>query len=201
MLATAIFASAAGILDDQNAPVIKDAATVFSPSGFTFSVTVDAEDSESGIMSYAFYQQDAKTKEYVLMAEQASNSYVYHRFPVTKANSFMVEVCDFAGNKSVESIDLDVSKEVKVTLQITDTQGNVAPSVVTLPRNSNIKFDCAASPNNIPEDIVWTTSDASFATVDASTGVVRTNNKTGTLMLTVTDTFNEVSKGIVLRIV
>jgi uncharacterized repeat protein (TIGR02543 family) len=84
---------------------------------------------------------------------------------------------------------------------ITDTNSNAAPSLVTVPRNSIVQFDYTVNIDALPEGIVWTVSNASFATItDDTTGMVKVLNKTGTLLLTATAP-NGVSHSIILRVV
>jgi len=107
MLATAIFASASGILDDQNAPEIIDINTVSSVEAGTLSVVVDAEDTESGIKDFTFYHWDESAGAYELKAKQAANSYVFSGLVFTADNRFKVVVSDYAGNESVEILDIE----------------------------------------------------------------------------------------------
>ncbi|MCL2151469.1 MAG: hypothetical protein FWH57_00675 [Oscillospiraceae bacterium] len=201
MLATAIYASAAGILDDQNAPVIASVDKTFSHDDFSLSVAVNATDADSGIESYAFYLYNDKTGAYDLVAKQASNLFVYDRFAVTRESKFMVVVSDYADNESIDEFVLDVSDEVEVKLQITSATGAAAPALVTVARNSNLQFDFSTNSNGYPEDFTWSVLVPSFATVDPATGLVLIGAKTGTVPLVVTDTLNGVEHTIVLRIV
>jgi hypothetical protein len=91
MLATAIFAGAAGILDDQNNPVVVGYDVTPVPGGL--EVAVDAYDTESGIASYAFYAW--KGNDYVLASEQPGGTYVFSDIDFGR---FKVVVTDWAGN-------------------------------------------------------------------------------------------------------
>jgi len=87
------------------------------------------------------------------------------------------------------------------SLNISNTQGLVAPTAVTVTRNSNILFDYVINPDAIREGIVWAVSNPKYATVDAASGLVEIKNLTGTVILTATDSLNGATCVIVLRIV
>lgn len=88
MLATAIFAGAAGILDDQIDPEI-NSITYDSPH-----VTINASDADSGMDACWLYQWDAAKKEYVLQDKQANGT-----FDLAPGNNrYMITAADYAGN-------------------------------------------------------------------------------------------------------
>lgn len=92
MLATAIFAGAAGILDDQINPVVDSVDFVGS------SVVVSASDAGSGIDSYALYRWNDVKKEYVLESKRAGGTFSL----ASGDNKYMIVVIDYAGNEAVK---------------------------------------------------------------------------------------------------
>ncbi|MCL1810589.1 MAG: dockerin type I domain-containing protein, partial [Clostridiales bacterium] len=101
LLATAIFAGAAGILDDQNAPVINGATWARAPFGI--AVTLDAKEPdsgyvESGIEKFTFYKWDVETQKYMLFAEQPGETFEFE--PENADSVFMAVVADYAGNET-----------------------------------------------------------------------------------------------------
>ncbi|MBR0599824.1 hypothetical protein [Sinanaerobacter chloroacetimidivorans] len=91
MLATAIFAGAAGILDDQIDPVIN--SIEFGSS----DVVVSASDADSGMAAYALYKWDIAAKKYVLEAEQADGTFAL----ASVESRYMIVATDYAGNEAV----------------------------------------------------------------------------------------------------
>jgi len=75
-----------------------------------------------------------------------------------------------------------------------------APSAVTVMRDKVYKFEVILNEGALGDGIVWSVSNATYATVDAD-GNVKTSNKTGTAVLTATDPVSGLSNSIVLRIV
>jgi len=76
-----------------------------------------------------------------------------------------------------------------------------APIATTVPRNVKIPFTFTASPDPaFIDDVKWSTSNATFATVDKD-GLVTVLGKTGTVTLTATCTYTGTTYSIVLRIV
>ena len=115
MLATAIFAGAAGILDDQIDPVINSIDVVGS------DVVVSATDTDSGMDSYALYKRDDATKEYVLEAEKDNGT-----FALASGDSrFMMVANDYAGNEAVK-------KFVTINGAIFTLETQMAPDAFTL---------------------------------------------------------------------
>ena len=94
ILATAIFAGAAGILDDQIDPDISSIAYNFP------GLQVAASDEDSGIAAYELYKRKADTKEYDFIARRVVDG----MFSLTASgeNRYMIVVTDHAGNKDVE---------------------------------------------------------------------------------------------------
>jgi hypothetical protein len=193
MLATAIFASAAGILDDQKAPDVVNIDTTSSIAGKSCSVTVDATDSESGIMSYAYYQWNDKTDEFELKSEQASRTYVFEKLIVSKENTFMIVVTDYAGNETVEMVVIAALADPITTLRI-----NASPTV-SVKRGEVKDFDVLINNGAIDDYVIWEVSNPLYATVD-NEGTVKVLNKTGTVLLIATDPESGFSYSIVLRI-
>lgn len=91
LLATAIYAGAAGILDDQTAPVINGVDIQDS------SIVVDASDADSGVALYALYRWDAAANDYVFVIEQESERFT----SIPDSDRFKVVVTDYAGNQAV----------------------------------------------------------------------------------------------------
>jgi len=84
------------------------------------------------------------------------------------------------------------------SMQITTATGAPAPALVTVARNRTVQFGISLNQWASEEGIVWTTSNAGLATVDAD-GLVTIKNMVGTVTLTVTAP-SGVSNSIVLRI-
>lgn len=91
MLATAIFAGAAGILDDQMSPVI-NSINFNSPN-----VIVNALDADSGMAAYSLYKWDPAEKEYILNETQANGTFALE----SSNNRYMIVATDYAGNETV----------------------------------------------------------------------------------------------------
>jgi len=89
MLATAIFAGAAGIFDDQVDPVINGLSFSKSKVAAIFS-------DDSGAASHALYKWDAAAKEYVLETEQADSVLSL----ASGDNKYKIMVTDYAGNNA-----------------------------------------------------------------------------------------------------
>jgi len=98
LLAISIFAGAAGILDDQNDPVVSNIAV--SNVGSSLRAQVTATDTESGIANYKFYLWNAATSSYDLKAQQAGASYDFAG--LSKADNFRLKIvtADYAGNET-----------------------------------------------------------------------------------------------------
>jgi hypothetical protein len=75
-----------------------------------------------------------------------------------------------------------------------------APQLVALPRGSTCTFTVTLNQGASSDDIVWSTSDPSYAAVD-NFGTVTVFNKTGTAILLATDPVSGLSSNITLRIV
>jgi len=101
----------------------------------------------------------------------------------------------------IEDITLIAKWELTpiTVLRITDKQGVVSASMVTLQCNTSAQFDVVVNTDALPVGIVWSTSNAAFATV-SSTGLVTTKALAGTAVLTATAP-NGVTHSIVLRII
>lgn len=99
MLATAIFAGAAGILDDQTSPIINSIDISSS------NVIINASDAESGISSYTLYKWNAATKEYILVAEQNNGTFGLEYGD----NGYKIVVTDYAGNESTKEFTASVT--------------------------------------------------------------------------------------------
>ena len=93
------------------------------------------------------------------------------------------------------------SRNPITSLKITNLLGETSAAAVTVVRNSTVQFGYAINADAIREGIVWTIMPAGYATVDAETGLVTVSNKTGTVVLTATDSLNGATNSIVLRIV
>jgi hypothetical protein len=119
MLATAIFAGAAGILDDQMEPVIN--TIELEEAGL---VRISASDDDSGVATYTLYIWDPEAEEYTLVTSQADGLFTIE----PGVNKYMVVVADYAGN--------EVSEEF-VTGNFVSL--NVAPNVI-LGEDRNITF-------------------------------------------------------------
>jgi len=182
MLATAIYASAAGILDDQEAPEIISIATVESVIQRTLSVTVNATDAESGIKSYAFYQWDDDTAAYVLKAEQEANAYVFDGLPLAGESNLMVEVTDYAGNSAFTIIlfTFDTSElpewvvspvlyaDGSPVTDITQAAGKTLEAVVSVFNNSS-----AEAPNVLLLMVIYDSAGRMVAIDSAAMDIVR----------------------------
>ena len=95
MLATAIFAGAAGILDDQLDPIIT--GVNFSGANATV-VATDANSTDSGLAGkYALYLWDAAAKKYAVKSENASGT-----FALVNGNRYLAGAFDWAGNEAIE---------------------------------------------------------------------------------------------------
>ena len=92
MVATAVFAGAAGILDDQVPPVL----TSINFSGA--NVSVSASDADSGLMdnAFAFSRWNTIQKGYEFTAQNATGA-----FSMANGNRYKVVVTDWAGNAAV----------------------------------------------------------------------------------------------------
>ncbi|MCL2151989.1 MAG: cohesin domain-containing protein [Oscillospiraceae bacterium] len=75
-----------------------------------------------------------------------------------------------------------------------------ASAQATLLRASKYTFTVTLNPGATSEGIVWSITPSGFATVNPTTGEVITQNKTGTVLLTATDTASGLSNSVVLRI-
>lgn len=89
MLATAIFAGAAGILDDQASPVIN------SIDISNTKVVINASDAGSGMAMYTLYKWNAATKEYALEAKQDNGTFNL----ASGENGYRIVVTDYVGNE------------------------------------------------------------------------------------------------------
>ena len=99
LLATGIYAGAAGILDDMNDPVISD----FEKSGSTFTVKAEEPDSgviESGIEKLSVYL--IKDGKEVLVGKSATGT-VKVKTEGTDTLKFKAVAVDYAGNKTVKT--------------------------------------------------------------------------------------------------
>lgn len=96
LLATAIYAGAAGILDDLADPVIDD-INLTTPG---FDVAVTSTDDESGIEGYTFYLYNEVTKQYDLKSVNDTGLNTYTELSVGNDYNFKVVVADYAGNKT-----------------------------------------------------------------------------------------------------
>ncbi|MCL2153365.1 MAG: InlB B-repeat-containing protein [Oscillospiraceae bacterium] len=76
-----------------------------------------------------------------------------------------------------------------------------APAQVTVLRSSKYTFGLTLNLGATSEGVVWSVSPVGFAVVDPITGEVFTQNKTGTVVLTATDTASGLSSNIILRII
>lgn len=95
ILATAIFAGAAGILDDQIDPEILDVDYTYP------NLEVAASDESSGIAAYELYKRKGDSTGYDLLASRVIDG----KFTLTASgeNRYMIVVTDHAGNRDVES--------------------------------------------------------------------------------------------------
>jgi hypothetical protein len=101
MLATAIFAGAAGILDDQLDPTLDSFSAAFSADGFNVEMT--ASDADSGVGQYAVYLWNPGSQAYELLAdEQADGAFNIAGLSKTVDYWFRAEVSDYAGNKLIQ---------------------------------------------------------------------------------------------------
>jgi len=72
-------------------------------------------------------------------------------------------------------------------------------AVVTGSRNSTYVFEITVGVHETTANIVWTSSDTSIATINATTGVVTTKTKLGSTTITARDTISGASYSFVLR--
>ena len=75
-----------------------------------------------------------------------------------------------------------------------------ATALVSISRNSTMKFNVIANAGASTDGVIWSTSDTACATVDQE-GNVTTLNKLGIVMLKVTDAETGISYTIILRVV
>jgi hypothetical protein len=85
------------------------------------------------------------------------------------------------------------------SLVIATATGEASPSLVTAARNSQLQFGVILNKSASNKGIVWSTSNASLASVDAN-GLVSVRNTTGTVVLTASDTASGLTHSIVIRI-
>jgi len=85
------------------------------------------------------------------------------------------------------------------SLNIGTAQGAPAPALVTVARNRTVQFSLILNDNATPDYVVWSTSNAGLATVDAD-GLVTIKNMVGTVTLTATDPHSGIANSIILRI-
>jgi len=105
MLATAIYAGAAGILDDMNDPLISD----FDQEGTDFTVTANEPTSgyvESGVADMSVYL--IKDGKEVLVSKSSSNKTTFKTSDTVK-QVFRVEATDYAGNTSEKTLTIKPS--------------------------------------------------------------------------------------------
>ncbi|MCL1810133.1 MAG: dockerin type I domain-containing protein [Clostridiales bacterium] len=101
MMATAIFAGAAGILDDFVAPELNGVAGGKHPGGVEMTLVAEDDPNGSGIEKYTFYKWAGS--DYAFVAEQASSTY---DFSGLAANAFFKAVItDWAGNETTKWIE------------------------------------------------------------------------------------------------
>ena len=86
-------------------------------------------------------------------------------------------------------------------LQIANAQGIPITAVTTVYRNSVTQYTCIINSDALPENLIWTISNTSYATVGAKTGIVTVKSYTGTVLLTVTDTISGDSQILIIRII
>ena len=92
------------------------------------------------------------------------------------------------------------NEAVPVTfLQIVDALGRPVAATVSVQRNKTMKYGYKTNEGAACNGIVWLTSNQALANVDGD-GNVTILNRTGTVVLTVTDTVSGVGNSIVLRI-
>ena len=91
--------------------------------------------------------------------------------------------------------------EITLISQVVTSVKIDAPAQVTVLRMSKYTFPITLNPGATSEGIVWSVVPSGLASVNAATGEVITQNKTGTVMLTATDTASGLSSSIVLRII
>lgn len=99
ILATAIFAGAAGILDDQIDPVIDNFDATVS------AAAISASDVDSGIQAYMLYQWNTEMKVYDLKETQLNGEF---KLP-SADGSYKIVVTDWAGNEAVKTFGAEIN--------------------------------------------------------------------------------------------
>jgi hypothetical protein len=103
ILATAIFADAAGIYDDQNDPTVE---TTLSGSKCTIKATEpDSGVAESGIKTMSVYKDNSGTDK--LLGEANSGTFTF--VPGKEAVTLKVVATDYAGNETTKKFKVDAT--------------------------------------------------------------------------------------------
>ena len=121
ILATGIFAGAAGILDDQSDPVIESVS--FADGGVAISAS-DPLATDSGLAdeAYALYAWNASVKDYDFVDKNASGEFI-----LVNGNRYKAVVTDWAGNEAVTKFAYLSGKAFSYdaeTASVTDTGVN-----------------------------------------------------------------------------
>ncbi|MCL1809684.1 MAG: dockerin type I domain-containing protein [Clostridiales bacterium] len=120
LLATAIYASAAGILDDFDAPGLFDVTGGKYNGGVAMNLVAEDDLKGSGVEKYEFYKWNGS--EYAFVAEQASPAY---DFAGLASNAFFkVVITDWAGNETTKWVEYDFIKDIFI-IHDTDPLGGV----------------------------------------------------------------------------
>ena len=105
-------------------------------------------------------------------------------------------VCDATMTETIPKL---IPDQVPITFIKISIGGSDVPSTLSLARNSTLQFDVLLNEGVSGGDLVWSVSDRSFATTD-TTGRVTTLNKSGMVVVTVTDPATGISQSTILRI-
>lgn len=93
----------------------------------------------------------------------------------------------------------NITLMAKWILPVTSIRVDSAASTA-VKRGDTVTFKVVLNEGATADGIVWTINNALYANVDPSTGTVKILNKTGTAVLTATDSYNGLSHSIILRI-
>ena len=134
MLATAIFAGAAGILDDQVDPVIDSINRVDS------ELVISASDADSGIDTYSLYKWNAYAEEYVFVKAQDNGKFT----PTSGEKNYMIKVTDYAGNEVGREFILKDFQEAPDAFTLTfkvNSDGQTYTAIIPSVENGLYSFD------------------------------------------------------------
>jgi len=174
MLATALFAGAAGIFDDQIEPVINSIS--FSAP----NVVLSASDADSGIASYSLHKWVAAEKEYVLEAEQDNGTFAL----ASGNNRYMIVAADYAGNEAVKNFGT-----INGNFIIYGPQLEPDPFILTFTLNSDGETYTATIP--LVENGLYSFDGITYSSINTKTDCVPESSYTGYVKYAGTETQSE----------